>query len=146
MRNVFGITVAIVVASLAGCGGQSDRLAVYPVKGTLTYDKRPPEGAMILFHPLSGDAAGSSLRPSAVVQNDGSFTPTTYNHRDGLPAGQYALSFFWPGPPGKGEMDGDAGGGGENRFPAKYGKPETSGHKVVIEKQPNELKPLELKR
>jgi hypothetical protein len=146
MRVVRAIFVLVVAAFVNGCGGKSDRLTVYAVKGTMTYDKKSPEGAMIVFHPLNGDAAGSTIRPSAVVQKDGSFVPTTYNHGDGLPAGEYALTIFWPRPPGKGEVEGEAGGGGENRLPAKYGKPETSGLKVVIDKQATELKPINLTR
>ena len=146
MGFVRAIPVLAIAALLTGCGDKSDRLTVYAVKGTIAYDKKSPEGAMIVFHPLTGDAAGSPLRPSAVVQKDGSFAPTTYNHGDGLPTGEYALTVFWPRPPGKGEVVGEAGGGGENRLPAKYGKPETSGLKVVIEKQANELKPIELAR
>lgn len=146
MGFVRAIPVLAMAVFLTGCGDKSDRLTVYAVKGTITYDKKSPEGAMIVFHPLNGDAAGSSLRPSAVVQKDGSFAPTTYNHGDGLPAGEYALTVLWPRAPGKGEVEGEAGGGGENRLPAKYGKPETSGLKVVVDKQTNELKPIELAR
>ncbi len=129
----------------AGCDGGPKRVPVYPVRGSMTFDKKPPAGAMIVFHPLSGDAFGTDLRPSAIVQTDGAFAPTTYDHGDGLPAGEYALTVYWPVPPGRNGED-DGGGMSASRLPPRYDKPDKSGLKIVVERQPNELRAISLTR
>ncbi|MCX7666710.1 MAG: hypothetical protein N2112_14330 [Gemmataceae bacterium] len=98
------------------------------------------EGAMIIFHPQNGDALVAKLRPSAIVQKDGTFTPTTYNHGDGLPTGEYLLTIFWPS---SSNADGSVESS-HNRLPSKFDKPETSGLKVIVEKQPLTLAPFHL--
>ena len=67
MGFVRAIPVLAIAALLTGCGDKSDRLTVYAVKGTIAYDKKSPEGAMIVFHPLTGDAAGSPPTTTAMV-------------------------------------------------------------------------------
>lgn len=73
------------------CNKGPQRLPVHPVRGKVTFDGKPAAGAMVVFHPLSGEAAGGKLRPVAAVQDDGSFEAHTYDYKDGLPAGDYAI-------------------------------------------------------
>lgn len=137
----FALFAALVCCS---CGKGPQRLPVFPVKGRVMLGTRPAAGAMVVFHPVSGLAADAKLRPVAAVQDDGTFEAHTYDYKDGLPAGEYAVTVHWNRPAGKnGE---DEGGGSVSMVAPKYEKPETSGIKVTVGEHPNELPPITLAR
>jgi len=135
--------VALLAVGVCSCSKKPDRLPVATVKGSVTFDGKPAAGAMLVFHPLSGAAAEAKLRPVAAVQDDGSFEAHTYDHKDGLPAGEYAVTVHWLKPSGKGSEE---EGGAVSRIPARYEKPETSGLKVVVGTGPGEPQQLVLTR
>ncbi|NBO91249.1 MAG: hypothetical protein EBV06_02870 [Planctomycetia bacterium] len=132
-------TVALVAAlglCVLGCGASDGRKPVYSVTGKVTYGGKPAAGATVVFHPLGAD----DVRPRGKVADDGSLEVTTYDAKDGAPAGDYRLSVEWWLSPGKDAPP-------TNRLPASLGNPQTSGLTVKIEKgQSNALKEIELKR
>ena len=74
---------------------------MYPVSGKVLYMGKPTPGARISLHPLDEANKSARVRPSGIVQEDGSFRITTYQTHDGAPAG----TLFWkndlpPAPPG----------------------------------------------
>ncbi len=92
-RTLSGCLVALFI--VAGCGEHRARTPVYPVHGKLTIEGVAAAGATIFFHPATVIDA-SPLRPLAIVDADGGFSPTTYEHGDGLPAGDYIVTASWP--------------------------------------------------
>jgi hypothetical protein len=134
------LILGLILLGVTGCDPTPKRLPVYKVTGSMFWESKAIEGAMIIFHPQNGEALSAKLRPSAIVQKDGSFAPTNYNHGDGLPKGEYLLTIFWP-------LPSNSEGAGEtsaNRLPSKFDKPETSGLKVIVENQPLSLAPFYL--
>jgi|SRR5215831_15610996 len=79
---------------LPACG-KGSRRAVYPVHGyVFDANNKPASGALVVFHPLEGDA-GDRDKPRAFVAEDGSFALTTYEKEDGAPEGEYVVTIEW---------------------------------------------------
>jgi len=125
--------VLVVVALLCGCSGSNrDRVPVHPVTGKVLVDGQPPEGATVVFHPVSSTEE-MAHKPAARVQADGTFQVTTYEAHDGAPAGEYVVTVTWSAPPTP------------DRLGGKYSDPETSQLQVTVTEGENLLKPFELK-
>lgn len=73
---------------LAGCGGGDggDRVAVFPVSGTVMMSGNPVANATVTFSPEAD-------QPVAMARTDnaGKFTLTTYDANDGAAAGDYKV-------------------------------------------------------
>ena len=89
-RRVAERTLCTAVAALllaAGCS-KTERLKVYPVTGTVTYNNKPVEGATVVFH-----GAGPDSKPATgITDAEGKFKLTTYDTHDGAAAGKHAVS------------------------------------------------------
>jgi hypothetical protein len=94
-------TSAILLSSLffAGCGGTTGpqggpRVETTTVKGVVKVD-----GALVPFlrvTAVSADGAGAvPMEPSALTDTEGAFSLSTYESGDGVPAGEYKLTFVW---------------------------------------------------
>ena len=96
--NRLGLLWLLAGACLAtgGCGKPSHRKPVFPVSGTAQFHGEPMEGARLGFHRLYGDDE-RAISPTGRVESDGSYTLTTYLKGDGAPAGEYAVTIYWPG-------------------------------------------------
>jgi hypothetical protein len=131
------------VLALAGCSKhdhQVDRKPVFPVRGKLLVNDQPAAGAMVVLHPLN--APQLTERPRANVAPDGTFELTTYDGKDGAPAGEYAVTVEWRWPV-------DRGNGpvpGPNQLPPDYSLPGKSGLQVRVAEGPNELQPITIRR
>ena len=55
------------------------------------------------------------MSPTGQVESDGSYTLTTYLKGDGAPAGEYAVTIYWPG--NRKEMPSDETHEEEERLP-----------------------------
>lgn len=127
------LTVAVLALSFMSC--KSDRVKLYPVRGTVLFQDKPAEGATVVLVPMGGDSA---LRPSGAVGPDGSFKLSTYPHGDGAPAGEYAAVVTWY-PPNARELENPTA-----KLPARYADPATSGLKAAVHTGPTALEPFRL--
>jgi hypothetical protein len=126
-------------ALLAGAlGCKSSEIDLHPVKGQVTFDGKPPEGATVTLRPVAGSKAPIDLFPTGAVQADGSFTLMTYPHGDGAPEGDYVAVLMWY-PPNASEIANP-----QSQLPAKYSSEATSGLPVTIKPGSNELAPFVL--
>lgn len=133
-----GFLFALLVSSLAGCGGGS-RPDPVPAGGKVAYRKSTiPAGALVVFHPAdpaTEKAIGG--KPFAKVKDDGTFELTTYAEGDGAPPGDYGVTIDWrpAGKAGKFALgDGGADAGGAPKLNAKYSNPGTPAFKVTVKK------------
>ena len=96
MRSRAGLFALLIGSSFAMCVGCSSerRAPVSAVSGKLMIAGKPAEGATIFFHP-KGAEKSNTPHPMAVVQADGTFTPTTYLSNDGAPPGEYLVTVRW---------------------------------------------------
>ena len=99
--------LSMIISVLAGCGGKSDRVPIYPVRGKVVFAAPTPARAMVVFHPV-GNSAPNIPRPFATLEKDGSFELSTYVSKDGAPEGEYVVTLTWE-LPAKGGDDDDSG-------------------------------------
>ncbi len=82
----------------AGCskpaplGGEREKTS--PVKGIVKIDGQPADALEVIFYPQNADAK-VKYPISTMTDKDGKFSVTTYEAQDGLPAGEYKLTFIW---------------------------------------------------
>jgi len=89
--NRITVMAAVSLACIAsGCGGNVDpnRPETYAVSGTVTYQGKAVEGALVFFHPADKGLPGAVGRTDA----DGRYLLTTFGASDGAVAGQYNVT------------------------------------------------------
>jgi hypothetical protein len=79
-----------------GCGESGpDRVPTYPVIGKVLVDGEPVENLAIRCTRLSEADKENPTESQCFTAADGSFTIGTYESKDGVPEGEYALTFQW---------------------------------------------------
>jgi hypothetical protein len=86
---------AVALATI-GCGKQNNHKPVFQVSGRVTFRGEPMTGAVIGFHPLNVSDL-RAVHATSKADKDGHFSLTTYATGDGAPAGEYAVTIYWPG-------------------------------------------------
>lgn len=89
-RNLSAVVLASALATWCGCGGSRDLVSV---TGTITVDGQPADGAVLLFHPKSGEGSVAT----AVADASGRFSPVT-DMQPGIAPGSYQVTATWPDP------------------------------------------------
>jgi hypothetical protein len=142
VRKYFRLVfVAPVLLAIAGCG--DDRIARYPVTGSVTIDGKPAEGAMIIFCPQNPSPEVENLRPFGKSDATGAFNLMTFDEGDGAPAGSYKVLVKWPAPATVDPRDGRPGAPGPDRLRGKYYNLDKTPLTATVEEKSNEL-PLSL--
>jgi hypothetical protein len=72
---------------------------VFPVTGRVLLNGKAVPHAFVVFHPVVLDSA--NVRPHAQADGNGSFLLSTYDDRDGAPAGEYRITVQQYKPPAK---------------------------------------------
>jgi len=103
----------------------ANRKPVYPVKGKVHFDGTPTPDAVVVFYLIDGKKMTRAA--DGLVEADGSFALSTYKAFDGAPAGQYAVAVSW------------REAGAPNRLPARYADPATSGLRVQVKAEANDV-------
>jgi hypothetical protein len=127
-------------AFVLGCGGPEPPEAVHAVNGQVTYRGKPAVGAIVVFHKVGADP--SSGQPSGKVQDDGTFSLTSYQPGDGAAEGEYRVTISWREAIGGSLSDPDYG---PEKLPKKYQSPDTSGLTVNVVSGTNDLEPFQVK-
>jgi hypothetical protein len=122
--------------SFSGCQVKNDQPTPVAVVGRLVEKGKPVANATVVFHPTNGSL---TVRPHGRTDEKGEFRLTTFEPRDGAPVGTYRVTVeLW--------QTLRPEGGPENRLPAKYAKPESSGLNAEVSAQSSELPVIEIKR
>jgi hypothetical protein len=81
---------------LLGCGPQSTNKPTYPVVGRVLVDGQPADYLAVNVEPADGklDPEHPTVS-SAFTDADGRFSLSTYVQGDGVPEGDYVLTFMW---------------------------------------------------
>lgn len=115
---------ACVLGALPGCAKKAApfRKAVIPVKGRITVDGKAPATPIKIECQNTGTL--DNVHPTVswcMTGDNGSFALSTYENGDGVPEGEYALTFLW------GEMNlVSMSYGGKDKLNKKYTKPADS--------------------
>lgn len=129
------VVVLGLVATLTGVGCRPDwQSDTYPATGRITINGEAPAGAVVELHSVGEQPDVRDSRPWAVVQEDGSYSLTTYETGDGAPLGEYAVTVKWPPDVSKPSL--------VDRLGGVYARPESSAWKVSISDGDNELPPI----
>jgi hypothetical protein len=93
------VALSLILPSLGiccGCGqAGGNRKSTYPVKGKVLVDGEPVEMLAVVCVRLSEVDQERPTESQCFTQKDGSFTIGTYESGDGVPEGDYALTFRW---------------------------------------------------
>lgn len=128
------LLAGLFAAGVVGCGGAGGP-ELHPVRGTLTVNGSPAEGAGVVLRPVAPRADLNN--PTGTVAADGSFKLFTYPHGDGAPAGEYVVLLSWQVPNPK-DPDNP-----KHKLPLKYADAEkTPLPKVTVKPGPNDLAPF----
>ena len=155
-RAVCYLTLLVAACFSISCsqkptGRAIKKLPVVEVTGVVTVDGQPAEGVAIRCIPQGADAesrvsvlkdAVSAFR--AVTKDDGTFSLRTYEEGDGLPAGEYVITFAWPAPYEGMQKRSSREIEASDRLQGKYTKPENWVKFNVIAGSPLELEPFKL--
>lgn len=129
----------VAVSALTGCSRES-RPPVHPVRGSVTFQKKPATKAVVVLRPLAPGPL-KDVFPHGEVGPDGTFQIGTFAEGDGAPAGEYAVTITWPETTK--DRDGVEVTGGD-RLNGRYSDPAKSKWKVTIKEGSNELEPFRL--
>lgn len=127
-----------------GCGDTEDgRMTVYRVRGKVTVDGQPADGARVVLYGATPDLQGyGTVAPAGVTNENGEFQLRSYDPNDGAPAGKFNVTIHWPEPIPEGadeEMYEP-----KDRLAGRYLNPQQSGLSVEVPKGGGELPPFEL--
>jgi hypothetical protein len=143
-RIVLAVTLlaCLICVKLVGCQEEEPgaRVATVPVKGLVLVDGKPP-GSPIAVRciPVNGVNEENPTVTSTFTKDDGTFELGTYEASDGIPAGEYIVTFQW------GTMNVMSRQYSGDKFEGSYKDPEKSEFRITITDEPTELPTFELK-
>ncbi|MGH7199971.1 MAG: hypothetical protein ACREJB_05160 [Planctomycetaceae bacterium] len=136
------IVTALVLLLLGSCSEErGDRKETFPVTGRVVVDGRPPSSPIkITCHNLAGIDKQDPTYSWCMTGEEGRFSLSTYESGDGVPPGEYALTFFW------GEMNLiSMSYGGQDKLGGQYDSPEESPATFTVKPgEPTDLGKIEL--
>ena len=140
-RLVVIVSTAAAAFALVGCQSRnSDWKPTEPLVGVLLVDGAPAEGVQVTLHNVAGIDAKQPTFSQGFSDKEGKFKLSTYEEGDGVPEGEYVLTFFW------GQINPlSMQFGGPDKLKEKYHDPAQSKFKVKVEKgKPVDLGRIEL--
>lgn len=138
------IQLSGLILLVIGCqqpGYEWEERPVFPVEGQVLIRGRPQPGVQVTFHPLDQSQAG---RPRGVTDAEGRFRLRTYTVDDGAPAGEYAVTLYWPVPRTPAQ-EADSELPTSDRLKRRYADPGNSGLRATVHEQPTALPPFEIR-
>ena len=127
--RLFSTRIALCLALSAcccACSGEGvNRKKTFPVKGRVLVDGQPAENLAVRCVDVKGLDKENPTTSSSFTDKDGNFQISTYQQGDGVPEGDYVLTFEW------GEM---------NMFTMSYGGPDKLNERYnTAEKSPTKF-------
>ena len=139
MRQRLLFCFVSLMAIIPSSCGNDGRLKVYPLKGQLFVDEKPAAKAFVYIH-LTEGSNPSGVRPYAQVDDNGTFAFSTYVQGDGVPTGDYILTFEWKEASGIMKNNYE----GPDRLKGRFTDPKKSTQKVSVGKEPKDLGRIDL--
>lgn len=128
--------VAMVCLLLCSCGKEEQfRKETYPVSGQVQVDGQAAANLAVKCIDVNGLDKENPTISSAFTDEGGKFEISTYKSSDGVPAGEYVLTFVW------GEWNLISGSyGGPDKLNGRYTDAKTSEIKFTVkEGEPTDL-------
>ncbi len=143
MRLTSATTLPLLLLAVLFCSCNSrdpNWKETFPATGEVYVDGQPAARLRVTCVDVNGMDKENPTTSSATTDEEGKFEISTYEKGDGLPEGEYALTFMW------GELNSISGYGGPDKLKNKYSDPKKSEHKFTVEEgKPTDLGRIELK-
>jgi hypothetical protein len=144
LRSGVRLAAALVLIAVCdGCGGSDApyRKETFPVNGQVVVDGVPPSSPVsIVCHDVKGMDQQHPSVSQTMTGAEGRFEVSTYETGDGVPAGDYALTFEW------GQINlVSMQYGGPDKLGGRYSDPTKSEFRFKVTDGPVDLGRLELK-
>ncbi len=135
------IPAILLILFLCSCNSRDPNWKeTHPASGEVYVDGQPAELLRVRCTNVAGMDKENPTVSSATTDKEGKFEISTYEQADGLPEGEYVLTFMW------GELNPISGYGGPDKLKKKYLDPKKSEHKfTVVAGEPTDLGRLDLK-
>ena len=128
-RVAMATTCCLLLCSCGKDGAFPKR--TYPVTGEIHVDGQPAAELQVYCHNADGIDAEYPTLSSAVTDENGKFEISTFESADGVPEGEYVLTFEWKEYNAfKGAYD------YPDRLKRRYGDPKKSRFRFTVEKGP----------
>ncbi len=141
MSRVSMCWVVVTCLVLTACSGNKiNKKETYPVTGKVTVDGAPAAELKVVLHDDKGMDTANPTMSMGFTDAEGKFAVSTYDQSDGVPAGDYTLTFEW------GQLNVlSMEYGGPDKLNGKYNDPKTSTIKVKVEAgKPTDMGTIEL--
>jgi hypothetical protein len=134
---ILGLLISIAL----GCAKEAgDRVKTTPVTGEVFVDGKPAGELRITVTSVKGIDPTHPTTSSAVTDENGKFAVSTYEANDGVPAGEYILTFNW------GTLNRLSMSYENDKLKGNYDKPDKSTIRVTVEEgKPVDMGKIELK-
>lgn len=129
-RSLASVTVALMCLLTVGCSGERkpvNEKEVTDVTGTVLVDGAPMAGIRVNFHFKTPDTS-HRVFPRAVSDAEGKLDPWTYRKGDGLPPGEYTVTFLDHSTATPTTRDSEK----QDLFNGKYADAKTSTHQITV--------------
>jgi hypothetical protein len=140
LRRPFKAYFILVACLFCSCSSKPDYgKETFPVTGTVFVDGEAAAELGVTLHNVKGMATDVPTFSATTTKADGTFSVSTFEEGDGVPAGEYVVTFVW----GKLSMISMSYEG--DRLKGKYNDPSKSEFKLtVIEGQPTDMGRIDL--
>jgi hypothetical protein len=134
---LLGLAVAL---SFCSCSQTTDYgEKTFPVTGTVYVDGQPAAQLSITLHEVGGGDADIASVSTAMTNEDGTFAVSTFEAEDGVPEGDYVMTFQW------GKFNAIAAQFEGDKLNGKYADPKASDIKVTVsEGEPTDMGRIDL--
>ncbi len=109
---------------------EQSKIPTYPLTGMVTVDGQVPDSAIaVKCHHVKGIDKNHPTTSSAFTDDSGKFQISTYITGDGIPEGEYIITFYW------GRHDPlTMGYSGPDKLNGRYRNPEKSEIKITVKR------------
>ena len=91
---LLGVSLATVL--LAACKEETGfRKETLPVSGEVFVDGKPASGVQVTLNDVKGFDQKHPTFSQAMTDDNGRFAVSTYEQADGVPEGEYVVTFMW---------------------------------------------------
>ena len=91
---LLGVSLAMVL--LAACKEETGfRKETFPVTGEVFVDGKPASGVQVTLNDVKGFDQEHPTFSQAMTDDNGKFAVSTYEQADGVPEGEYIVTFMW---------------------------------------------------
>ena len=97
-RLLLDVAVCVMLAGTIGCGSsppEPGRMPTYPVTGEVIVDGQPADELEVTCHEVKSMGSEAPLKLTANTDHLGKFNVSTYSPGDGVPEGEFAVTFLW---------------------------------------------------